>query len=117
LRCTIMSLIDQLEKESRVLRARDVAKLFQVTPQHVYKMAAGGRLPSFRLAGQFVSIRMNWRTGFEKRSQLLIGWTWATNCVVAHSSPLRGFSTAVRIEQEQKVTTRIVLSPKFPCML
>jgi hypothetical protein len=25
--------------------------LFQVTPQHVYKMAAGGRLPSFRLAG------------------------------------------------------------------
>ena len=46
-----MSLIAQLEKETRVLRARDVAKLFQVTPQHVYKMAAGGRLPSFRLAG------------------------------------------------------------------
>ena len=46
-----MSLIDQLERESRVLRARDVARLFQVTPQHVYKMAAGGRLPSFRLAG------------------------------------------------------------------
>jgi len=51
LRCTNMSLITQLEKETRVLRARDVAKLFQVTPQHVYKMAAGGRLPSFRLAG------------------------------------------------------------------
>jgi predicted DNA-binding transcriptional regulator AlpA len=46
-----MSLIAHLEKETRVLRARDVAKLFQVTPQHVYKMAAGGRLPSFRLAG------------------------------------------------------------------
>ena len=46
-----MSLIAQLEKETRVLRARDVAKLFQVTPQHVYKMAASGRLPSFRLAG------------------------------------------------------------------
>jgi len=46
-----MSLIAQLEGETRVLRARDVAKLFQVTPQHVYKMAAGGRLPSFRLAG------------------------------------------------------------------
>ena len=40
-----MSLIDQLERESRALRARDVAKLFQVTPQHVYKMAAGGRTP------------------------------------------------------------------------
>jgi excisionase family DNA binding protein len=50
-RCTNMSLISQLEKETRVLRARDVAKLFQVTPQHVYKMAADGRLPSFRLAG------------------------------------------------------------------
>jgi excisionase family DNA binding protein len=46
-----MSLIAQLEKETRVLRARDVAKLFQVTPQHVYKMAAAGSLPSFRLAG------------------------------------------------------------------
>jgi excisionase family DNA binding protein len=46
-----MSLITQLEKETRVLRARDVAKLFQVTPQHVYKMAAAGSLPSFRLAG------------------------------------------------------------------
>ena len=46
-----MSLIAQLEKETRVLRAQDVAKLFQVTPQHVYKMAANGRLPSFRVAG------------------------------------------------------------------
>ncbi len=35
-----MSLIAQLEKETRVLRARDVAKLFQVTPQHVYKNEA-----------------------------------------------------------------------------
>jgi predicted DNA-binding transcriptional regulator AlpA len=41
----------QQRQETRVLRARDVAKLFQVTPQHVDKMAAGGRLPSFRLAG------------------------------------------------------------------
>jgi len=46
-----MNLIEQLETETRVLRARDVARLFQVTPQHVYKMAACGRLPSFRLAG------------------------------------------------------------------
>lgn len=46
-----MSLIAKLEKETSVLRARDVARSFQVTPQHVYKMPAGGRLPSFRLAG------------------------------------------------------------------
>jgi len=46
-----MSLIEQLERETHVLRAGDVAKLFQVTPQHIYKMAAAGRLPSFRLAG------------------------------------------------------------------
>ena len=69
-----MNLIAQLEKETRVLRARDVARLFQVTPQHVYKMAASGRLPSFRLAGRSVSILMNWPTGFEERSQFLVGW-------------------------------------------
>ena len=90
-----MSLIAQLEKETRVLRARDVAKLFQVTPQHVYKMAAGGRLPSSRWLGQFVPIRMNWRTGFEKRSQSLIGRKRATNCVVAHSLRLQCFRNAV----------------------
>jgi predicted DNA-binding transcriptional regulator AlpA len=91
--------IDQLEKESRVLRARDVAKLFQVTPQHVYKMAAGGRLPSFRLLGQFVSIPMNWRTGFEKRSQFLIGWKRATNCVAAHSSQLRCLKAMLSLDR------------------
>ena len=90
-----MSLIAQLEKETRVLRARDVAKLFQVTPQHVYKMAAGGRLPSFRLAG---AIRFdphelaNW---LQKRSQSLIGRKRATNCVVAHSLRLQCFRNAV----------------------
>lgn len=46
-----MNLIEKLENHTGVLRARDVAKLFEVTPQHIYKMAAGGRLPSFRLAG------------------------------------------------------------------
>ena len=46
-----MTLIERLEKETGALRARDVARLFQVTPQHVYKMAARGTLPSFRVAG------------------------------------------------------------------
>ena len=49
----------------------------------------------FDWLGQFVSIPMNWRTGFEKRSQFLIGWKRVTNCVVAHRSPLRCFSNAV----------------------
>jgi hypothetical protein len=54
-----------------------------------------GDFHPFDWLGQFVSIRMNWRTGFEKRSQFLIGWKRATNCVVAHSSRLRCFSNAV----------------------
>jgi hypothetical protein len=45
-----MSLIAQLEKETRVLRARR-GKIVPSHTQHVYKMAAAGRLPSFRLAG------------------------------------------------------------------
>jgi Helix-turn-helix domain len=50
-KCARPKRILKREKETGGLRARDVAKLFQVTPQHVYKIAAGGRLPSFRLAG------------------------------------------------------------------
>jgi len=29
----------------------EVAKLFGVTPQHIYKMAASGSIPSFRIPG------------------------------------------------------------------
>lgn len=46
-----MTLIERLEKENGALRARDVARLFQVTQQHIYKMAAAGTMPSFRVAG------------------------------------------------------------------
>jgi excisionase family DNA binding protein len=46
-----MNLIDTLERQTSVLRARDVAILFQVTRQHIYKMAAKGAIPSFRVAG------------------------------------------------------------------
>ena len=46
-----MSLVEMLERQTKVLRARDVARLFEVTPQHIYKMAASGRIPSFRIAG------------------------------------------------------------------
>jgi excisionase family DNA binding protein len=46
-----MSLVETLERQTKVLRAKDVARLFEVTPQHIYKMAASGRIPSFRVAG------------------------------------------------------------------
>ena len=46
-----MTLIECLEHRTSVLRARDVATLFQVTPQHIYKMAAKGTIPCFKVAG------------------------------------------------------------------
>ena len=46
-----MNLIETLERRTSVLRARDVAALFQVTPQHICKMAARGTIPCFRVAG------------------------------------------------------------------
>jgi excisionase family DNA binding protein len=46
-----MSLVQMLQNQTKVLRAREVAKLFEVTPQHIYKMAASGRIPFFRVAG------------------------------------------------------------------
>jgi excisionase family DNA binding protein len=42
-------IIEQLEKRATALGAKDVADLLKVTPQHVYSMAARGRLPSFRV--------------------------------------------------------------------
>jgi len=39
--------------------------------------------------GQSVSILMNWRTGFEKRSQYRFGPKRANSGVTAHSSPGR----------------------------
>ena len=46
-----MTLIEKLESKSEALRANDLAVLFDVTPQHIYKMAARGTIPSFRVAG------------------------------------------------------------------
>jgi len=50
-RCLAMSLIEMLEGQTKVLRASDVARIFDVTPQHIYKMAASGKIPSFRVSG------------------------------------------------------------------
>ena len=46
-----MSLVEMLQNQTKVLKAREVAKLFEVTPQHIYKMASSGRIPFFRVAG------------------------------------------------------------------
>jgi hypothetical protein len=68
----------------------------------------------FDWPAQSVSIRMNWRAGFEKRNQFLIGQKRVANCAVAHSSRLQRYSQyGCQIEQAQKVTTRSVLGSKF----
>jgi len=46
-----MRLVETLKNRSRALKVREVAELFGVTPQHIYKMAASGRIPSFRVSG------------------------------------------------------------------
>ena len=101
-------------KKQPAFYARDVAKLFQVTPQHVYKMAAGGRLPAFRLARaiRFDSHELaNW---LRKAQPVAFRPKRATNSVVAHSSPIAAPKQAVVGRREHKVTTRSVLSRTFP---
>jgi excisionase family DNA binding protein len=46
-----MKLLDELSKRSSALKVAEVAAMFGVTPQRIYKMAASGQLPSFRVAG------------------------------------------------------------------
>jgi excisionase family DNA binding protein len=46
-----MKLVETLKSRTGALKVSEVAKLFGVTPQHIYKMAASGRIPSFRISG------------------------------------------------------------------
>lgn len=46
-----VSLVETLKNRTSALKVADLAKLFGVTPQHVYKMAASGSIPSFRICG------------------------------------------------------------------
>ncbi|HXN23419.1 MAG TPA: helix-turn-helix domain-containing protein [Candidatus Dormibacteraeota bacterium] len=46
-----MKLIETLKSRTGALKVAEVAKLFGVTPQHIYKMAASGSIPSFRISG------------------------------------------------------------------
>ena len=42
-------LVRRLQERSTALKARDLAQLFGVTQQHIYKLAAKGGIPSFRV--------------------------------------------------------------------
>ncbi len=46
-----MKLLDMLSRRTSALKVAEVAEMFGVTQQHIYKMAASGQLPSFRIAG------------------------------------------------------------------
>lgn len=46
-----MKLVERLKNKTGALKVAEVAELFGVTPQHIYKMAASGRIPSFRISG------------------------------------------------------------------
>jgi excisionase family DNA binding protein len=45
----VPKIIQALEAQNGAMRARELAKLLGVTRQHVYKMAAEGAIPSFRV--------------------------------------------------------------------
>ena len=45
------AVVEILEGRRQALRVGEVANLFSVTPQHIYRMAARGTLPSLRIAG------------------------------------------------------------------
>ena len=42
-------LVERLEANKSALKARDLAEIFGVTQQHIYKMAALGVIPCFRV--------------------------------------------------------------------
>jgi len=46
-----MRLVERLKSRTGALRVVEVAELFRLTPQHIYRMAACGRIPSFRVSG------------------------------------------------------------------
>lgn len=44
-------LMKSLKDRTAALKVSELAELFGVTPQHIYRMAANGSIPSFRIAG------------------------------------------------------------------
>ncbi|HEY1467723.1 MAG TPA: helix-turn-helix domain-containing protein [Candidatus Acidoferrum sp.] len=46
-----MKLVETLKSKTGALKVKEIASLLGVTPQHIYKMAASGTIPSFRISG------------------------------------------------------------------
>jgi excisionase family DNA binding protein len=46
-----MGLVEMLRSKTGALKVAEIARLLGVTPQHIYKMAASGSIPSFRVLG------------------------------------------------------------------
>jgi excisionase family DNA binding protein len=46
-----MKLIETLKSRTGALKVGEIAELFGFTPQHIYRMAANGSIPSFRISG------------------------------------------------------------------
>jgi len=46
-----MRLVETLKNRTAALKVAEIAKLLGVTPQHIYRMAASGTIPSFRISG------------------------------------------------------------------
>jgi excisionase family DNA binding protein len=46
-----MRLIELLENRTGAMKVGEVAKVLGVSPQQIYKMAASGIIPSFRISG------------------------------------------------------------------
>ena len=46
-----MRLVETLKSKTGALKVGEIAKLLGVTPQHIYKMAARGAIPSLRISG------------------------------------------------------------------
>jgi excisionase family DNA binding protein len=46
----LVKLIDVIEAKNEALRVRDIARILGVSAQQIYKMAARGQIPSFRVA-------------------------------------------------------------------
>jgi excisionase family DNA binding protein len=46
-----MRLVETLKRKTGALKVAEIARLLNVTPQHIYKMAASGSIPSFPVLG------------------------------------------------------------------
>jgi excisionase family DNA binding protein len=70
-----LNLIEELEARSGGIKVSDLAAILGVDDKHIYRMAARGQLPSFRVGGavrfdpQEVAKWLRTKYGQEKRSE------------------------------------------------